>query len=228
MIALFRTIYYEFVSKVHLLLACFLVVCLWLHFDTESLSSRFLLLLAGAAFVASFSLRTFQFLWRNLRSGGLGTLNRCRRNEETIKVMVRPGRSWKVQAGQFVYLWMPGLSFWSFFQLHPFMIVWWEDGLHGKADQLELLVEIKDGWTNCLARSVSHKPSVYLDGPYGSPVNFGDYGSVILFATGAGIASQIPYAKALIDGYMKLEVRTRRVILVWRLDREGKLSHRLD
>ena len=102
------------------------------------------------------------------------------------------------------------------------MITWWEVDQTGKAQQIELLIQIKDGFTRHLAGHPSISTSrVYIEGPYGAHHDYGDFGNVLLLATGAGIASQIPFAKQLIEGHQRHEIRTRRISLVWQLDREG-------
>ncbi|KFY32480.1 hypothetical protein V493_00160 [Pseudogymnoascus sp. VKM F-4281 (FW-2241)] len=41
-----------------------------------------------------------------------------------------------------------------------------------------------------------------------------------MVATGIGIAGHIPYLKELISGYNSCEVKTRRILLIWKTQRE--------
>ncbi|KFY66689.1 hypothetical protein V496_01943, partial [Pseudogymnoascus sp. VKM F-4515 (FW-2607)] len=62
----------------------------------------------------------------------------------------------------------------------------------------------------------------FVDGPFGIPHDFGAYGTVIMIATGVGIAGLMPYLKDLISGYNSCEVRTRRILLIWQIQNEGQ------
>ena len=50
------------------------------------------------------------------------------------------------------------------------------------------------------------------------------YESIIMIATGFGIAAQLPYVKQLIHGYNNCKARTRRVHLVWQLQSIGNID----
>ncbi|KAI9767709.1 MAG: hypothetical protein M1839_004370 [Geoglossum umbratile] len=61
-----------------------------------------------------------------------------------------------------------------------------------------------------------------IEGPYGNELNLELYGTVLLFATGIGIAGQLPYVKQLLEGYHNCEVKTQRIALFWEMDSECK------
>lgn len=97
---------------------------------------------------------------------------------------------------------------------------------------LDLLVEPKSGFTHRLfqyAREHSSALStpedyssadfriVWFSGPHGLRTDISEFGSVLLIATGFGIAAQIPILMELIQGFNQCEVRTRRIHLVWQL-----------
>ncbi|KAI9736728.1 MAG: hypothetical protein M1834_000932 [Cirrosporium novae-zelandiae] len=105
---------------------------------------------------------------------------------------------------------------------HPFMITWWTAGRNGEATSLSLLLKAQTGLTKKLIDYSEPEESflVWIDGPYGSPLNVGDYGSVVMFASGIGIAAQMPYIKELLDGYRNCTVRTRSIHLLWQLTRQ--------
>lgn len=64
----------------------------------------------------------------------------------------------------------------------------------------------------------------FVDGPYGIAHNFENYGSVIMIATVIGIAGHIPYIKDLIAGYNNYQVKTRRILLIWQIDKESLIT----
>ena len=104
------------------------------------------------------------------------------------------------------------------------MVTWWDCNDQGEAAQVECLIKIQNGFSRHLSDCTeSHrKLSAWIIGPYGLYTDYGNYGSVFLFASGVGIAAQIPHAKEIIEGYQRLEVRTRRLFVIWQLDRERK------
>ncbi|OAL42592.1 hypothetical protein IQ07DRAFT_525845 [Pyrenochaeta sp. DS3sAY3a] len=55
-------------------------------------------------------------------------------------------------------------------------------------------------------------------GPYGTSASVNRYETVVMVASGFGIAGQLPYLKKLIYGYNTCTTRTRRVHLVWQLE----------
>ena len=58
--------------------------------------------------------------------------------------------------------------------------------------------------------------------PHCSGALIGDYGKVLMIATGFGIAAQLPFLKELIQGFNRSEARTRNIHLVWQLNNLGE------
>jgi hypothetical protein len=156
---------------------------------------------------------------------------------DAVHVHVRLPRPWTPRAGQYIYLSIPGASRTSVAQQHPFYIAWWyiKNGTY----YVVLLVQKHRGFTERMflhrvdEREVNMKAgpgssqvemAAVVDGPYGRELNLNSYGTVLLFATGIGIAGQLPYVKQLLDGYKNCEVRTRRIALFWQVDSESKLA----
>ncbi|EER43195.1 ferric-chelate reductase [Histoplasma capsulatum H143] len=96
----------------------------------------------------------------------------------------------KLDAGQYINLWMP-------------------------TAQNGLSATLFDCARAASGGSVSF--SAFVTGPHGISEPIAQYESVLLIADGAGIAAMIPYLKKLIYGYNTLTCRTRRVHLVWQL-----------
>jgi hypothetical protein len=44
----------------------------------------------------------------------------------------------------------------------------------------------------------------------------------LLFATGIGIAGQLPYVKQLLENFHNYDVKARRIALFWQVDSEGR------
>lgn len=146
-----------------------------------------------------------------------------------IEVVLFPARPWKVQAGERVNLWVPSAGFFSLFQMHPFVVAWWDNKHVESLASITLLVRPRLGFTSRLEDLSGTRHAAWIDGPYGPKraVNITrskvpDFGHLFMIATGIGIAAQIPYMKQLVEGYQHGLVRTQRITLIWQLDEAGK------
>ncbi|KAL9124202.1 MAG: hypothetical protein Q9217_006444 [Psora testacea] len=70
--------------------------------------------------------------------------------------------------------------------------------------------------------------TVMFSGPHGSIAPVGDYGKVLMIATGFSIAAQLPFLKGLIQGFNRSEVRTRNLYLLWQLQDLGDEKPEID
>jgi hypothetical protein len=115
-------------------------------------------------------------------------------------------------------LWIPAAGFCSILQSYLYTVVSW---LAGKQKRLDFLIELRKGSTRKLfelsktnkeLRSEDDvneyintdglKPYLALiSGLYGLSVPVGDYETVVMIASGFGIASQLLYLRQLIEGY---------------------------
>lgn len=132
----------------------------------------------------------------------------------------------RIYGGQYVNIWIPGLSIRSIFQSHPFVVA--STDKHEAGVELKLVVKPRRGWTLHLFQRAldldrrSQSYAVLFSGPHGLPAPVLDYGVVILAASGSGILAQFPYLRRLIRGYDNFTSRTRRIRVVWQLDHIGR------
>jgi len=151
--------------------------------------------------------------------------------DDTVKIRLSLSRPLRVEPGQYICLWIPIVSFGSFLQSHPFTVTSWSEE---KQDSLDILIQPRRGLTQRLleyskaAQKVSERagpvpPCLCLfSGPHGTSASVGHYETVLMVASGFGIAAQLPYLKKLIYGYNTCTSQTRRVHLVWQLETIGK------
>jgi FAD-binding domain len=97
---------------------------------------------------------------------------------------------------------MPSISFWSFLQSHPFVVISWAED---PQDHLNLFIEPHRGLTRELLNHAQkgrakHSP-VLFSGPHGKSVCMDDYENILMVASDFEIAAQLPYLKRLIHGY---------------------------
>lgn len=139
---------------------------------------------------------------------------------DAVHVHVQLPRPWRPQAGQYVYFST------SFAQSHPFYVSWWYRDTKGH-DFVVLIVQRRKGFTrNLLLRAMNSFDTgdgqrAVIEGPYGNELDLTSYGTVLLFATGIGIAAQLPYVRVLLESYHNYDVKSRKIALFWEIDSEG-------
>lgn len=138
-----------------------------------------------------------------------------------IRIRILLPRLVKVQAGQYINLWMPSVSLRSWMQTHPFTVTSWS---RDHQDTMELLVQPRHGLTADLLRyaPAAAESSIsflaFFTGPHGISENVDRYESVLVIARGFGIATVIPYLKKMIYGYNTCTSQVRRLHLVWQVE----------
>jgi hypothetical protein len=142
-----------------------------------------------------------------------------------VKVRIQLQKPLDVKAGQAInlWMWMPSVSFWSFLQSHPFVVISWAEK---PQDHLDLFIEPRRGLTRELLYHAKSghtmNPWVLFNGPYGKSIPIEDCENILIVASGFGIVAHLLYLKQLIHGYNAHEVRARRIHLVWQVQDIGK------
>ena len=89
------------------------------------------------------------------------------------------------------------------------------------ATSISLIVASRSGMTKTLhdkasqAKDGSLKMSAWIEGPYAGHEKFDSYGTVFMFAGGAGITHHLIQARYLLSGAHAKTVATRKMVLVW-------------
>jgi predicted ferric reductase len=220
----FRWLSYELFLRSHQALALGAVYAVWRHVPSDNPFPRsyvyiclaipaFMFLLQGVTVI----IRNGAFRHRFARA----TINH---DAGAVKMQLHLPRPVKFEAGRYINLWIPSISFWSFFQTHPFMIVSWAATAQ---DTLDLLVEPRRGLTRELLdhakRRYNINPIVMFSGPHGMDVAMDEYESVLMVASGFGIAALLPYLKKLIYSYNNRVGRARRIHVIWQISSRGRL-----
>ena len=94
----------------------------------------------------------------------------------------------------------------------------------GKALVLYVMIDPQHGWTRSfLAQHSAFENQVaWLDGPFGSSYRLEEYSTVILFASGNGIAAQLPLLRGLAAQLTDSAFQIRRVKLVWQTENSNE------
>lgn len=136
-------------------------------------------------------------------------------------------RPLKVDAGQYINLWIPGVSLWAWMQTHPFTVISWS---RGKQKTFDLLVQPRQG----LSKSFLHYAQAIPDssvsflalfsGPHGTGDDINHFETALVVASGFGIAAVIPFIKKMIYSYNTCTSQIRRVHLVWQVESKSEFK----
>lgn len=237
----FRQWSYEAFLRVHQILAALFVYGTWQHLQSRTASAKIYLFVALGVFGLTLFLQLITLLYRNGLFAGRGSPRAIvsfstREYEEegavvvivtAIHVRVIMPRPLKLEAGQYINIWIPSVSLLSWTQTHPFTVTSWAKG---RQSTVELFLQPRNGLTANLARyeEAAAKSSVsflaLFTGPHGKSEAVGHYESVLVVASGFGIAAAIPYLKKMIYGYNTCTSRVRRLHLVWQVEAADEMT----
>lgn len=101
---------------------------------------------------------------------------------------------------------------------------------------LELVVKPQRGLTrvfedigeHCGPTAASNSYVAFFSGPHGHSEPMAEYGTVLMFTSGLGIAAQLPYIKQLLHDGAHCRARTKRIHLAWQLQEPGLCGKSID
>ena len=212
----FRKLSYELFLRIHQALAALFFYSAWRHLPSNKLFPRAYLIISAGLFITTLMIQAIPVIVGLCRFGrSRATITQT---QGIVKVKVSLSRPLKVEAGQYINLWMPSTSFWSFLQSHPFTVTSWKDGAQ---NSLELFIEPRNGLTQKFLRYAKADAAsprlVVFTGPHGKNVPAEQYESVLMVADGFGIGTLLPYLKRLIHSYNVRKSRTNRIHLLWHI-----------
>jgi predicted ferric reductase len=214
-----RSVSYEAALRIHQILSFALVYGLWRHASPDHLFPRLYLYIGGGLFFTISIFWLASVLYRN--RSGLSTV-RITYDNGAIKVNLQLSRPLKVKAGQYVSLWVPWASLGSAAQTHPFTVISWSQK---PQKHLDLFIEPRGGFSRNLFALSDHGPTTrraMFSGPHGKQLPVHSYENVIMLATGFGVAAHMPYLRKLIHDQNCRATSTRRIHLVWQIERRGE------
>jgi predicted ferric reductase len=231
----FQRFTYELTKTFHIACALIAVLTISLHIAWPGEDSIYLILgasLWGVSLIA----RSIIILYRSF--GSKAFIVGYTGDNDVTQIVLHMRRPWKFGPGQYAYLRIPHISATAIFQSHPFFLVWW-DQARGEAIFLvsprrgftRSLLAHRSGWIDKVTnQTIGHiqrqlkakAMSVLIEGPYGRSKNLGTYGTVLMVATGIGIAGHLPYIRYLVEAHANRLVVTQKVRLHWEMTRECK------
>lgn len=249
-ISLIRRYFYETFFKIHQGLAVVIIAGVWVHSPGSLVSAPLIYLVTtGGTWIFVRLLQAANSIYRSKAIGRPFSRAVVWTLPGALQIHVKVSRPWKYCAGQYVYLCIPGATYGSWMQSHPYFVSWWYKDQHGN-DIVVFILECQSGFSSSLATRSSgnlvlKKDRVgesfvlatnsdiesrfiiglrsLVEGPYGCKTPLDEYGTVLLFATGIGIAGQLPYIKQFLQGFHDWDVKARRIALYWEVKSESKL-----
>jgi len=231
---------YEFFSKFHVIIVVVLIASTYIHIAPKKLFTppAAYLFAAVCTYILISVLRLSLVLFRSYRTtftrAAIRTLTYKTRDGrhipivDAVHVHVQLPRPWKPQTAQWLYLSLPGISNTSFAQSHPFYVSSWYRDDNGH-DIAVLIVQKRKGFTKNLLMHTTNglEPDgeriALIEGPYGRQLDLDSYQVVLLFATGIGIAAQLPYVRTLVESHYNYKRKGRKIMLFWEIDSECAL-----
>lgn len=209
---------YELCIKFHVLLGIFTTVAIWIHLKEKLRLNGYFLIGGLGLLILLTAVHFLDQIYRNRTKTGGPAIAEKEGVTGAVRISFTPCKPWKVRAGQYIYVRVPSVRFYSFAESHPMNILWWEeDTASGRSSRITLLAEIQSGFTRRLASYRYSSLRVLIDGPYGDTKNMEHYDSFLFVCTGIGITAQLLYIKELItkqrNGY-----RLKKVLLVWQVE----------
>jgi hypothetical protein len=230
--ACLRHVAYETFYRAHQMLTAALLYAVWQHIPpTAQLSPLYVILallfptLALLYYSSMTAYRNGIFSSRGRTCMTVSYKGGMEEKDGAADLHISLPRLTQVKAGQYVNLWMPSVSLWSWAQVHPYMIVSWEKN---PVDELDVVVQARHGFSARLVRYAqwaSPRPVSFpglVIGPHGTSKDLNCYKSVLAVTSDSGILSVISYVKSSICHGISAS-RTRRIHLVWQIDQPGKL-----
>lgn len=222
---------YELFLRTHQGCALVMIYTIWRHTHSFPVKTWIYTVIYISTLTVTGVVQLARILFRNFAPGKGSVQLVLQRHGDAAQLTLELPRAWKVRAGERLMLGVPCVGLFYLFQAHPFTIAWWEVNQVDQTMMVSLLLRPRNGFTRRLIErvEVNKKCRAWVDGPFGPssvhPLGIssevGDYGQLLLVATGIGIATQLPYIKEILEGHRLARVRTQRISLVWQLVRPG-------
>ncbi|KAH0563186.1 hypothetical protein GP486_002245 [Trichoglossum hirsutum] len=135
---------YEVFLRAHQALAMLSAVATWKHLTPSPLLYTYII---GSMFLSILVIQSVLLIYRNTEGDGSLPKVHIESSNDVVDVTIRLSRPVKVEAGQYINVWIPSVCLWSFMQSHPFVVASWSEG---EQKFLYLLIEPRKGFTQKL------------------------------------------------------------------------------
>lgn len=215
-ITILRRPSYKLFLRIHQALAVLVTYSTIRHLRSISKFPWLYVYIFARIVVVGFIVQLGTVIFRNMVWGRIFPRAHITRANNTIRIRITVSRPIDIKTDQYVNLWIPpsaGISFKAILSV--------TNWVEGKQDAFELFVQQRRGLTRKLSSHSTLEarnsiPRLALSsGPHGNSIPIGEYETVLMVATGFGIAAQLLHLRRLIYGYQTYKNHTQRVHLVW-------------
>lgn len=226
-----RKLSYEFFLRTHQALTFLSECVLWRHLSSKSFINQVCLYVVAEIFDFTFVMQLFVTLYQNnvLRED----LSRALiiRVDDEFKISLTIHDKLKVEAEQYINLWIPSISFSFFLQSHSFVVASCEED---EWTTLKLLIDPQKEFTFKLQRSARYGSEsdsndsrlALFTNSHGISASLNDFEWLLMIASKFEIVTQLSYLRQLIRDYNDFTICTRRIRLVWQLENIDECADR--
>ncbi|RDL41091.1 Ferredoxin reductase-like, C-terminal NADP-linked [Venustampulla echinocandica] len=232
-----RHAFYETFLDVHIILALFAIVGVWIHCKIDNLPQLPIIQTVFILWVLERVARMLRLAWFNwARNKGWTTATVQPMPGEACRVTLHLPKHASIKPGSHAYLRFLSVNVW---ESHPFSVAWvdhipvepnlptTEKPATSRLQQQETKTEVsfviqaQTGMTRKLHDKAAKCGSEGLtiraafEGPYAGHHSLDSYGHVVLYAGATGITHQLSYVQHLIKGFNEGSIATKKITLIW-------------
>jgi predicted ferric reductase len=225
LISITGRLYPDAALKLHYLSVLVTICPLWLHVSSTKI--RYFVLSPMIALGSGSLFQAVRVFYRNVPMFRRSRQEKAQllMHDNIVKIRIRLQAGWKIEGGQYIQLYTPSLRHGSLLQSRPYMICWWDEH-DGLAHSITLLLKPHRGLAGLLHGNRPVALRAVIDGPFGVSLNLSSYGTIIMVASGIGIAAQVPCIKASLRDCNAFLGCTRKIHLIWELEGKSKSNWR--
>ncbi|KAG5362270.1 Ferric reductase transmembrane component 3 [Yarrowia sp. C11] len=216
----FRHWKYEVFLALHIVLALFFLIGVWIHIDMFHWCEY--VYAAGAVWIFDRFMRLFRIWWSGLCV--VGDFQIADEKAKIMRITIDYSQMWEVYPGAHLYLYV--LNSKRVWENHPFTV--YQSPQATRDGRLSLMVRAKEGKTKELFNAIlaSETKAVQynclVEGPYGNSHPVHKYDTCIIMAGGIGVTAAYAYAVSCLN--QERVMGRQKIVFVWVLPTDEALE----
>lgn len=216
----FRHWKYEVFLALHIVLALFFLIGVWIHVDMFHWCEY--VYAAGAVWIFDRFMRLFRIWWSGVCV--VGDFQIADEKQKIMRITIDYSQMWEVYPGAHLYLYV--LNSYRVWENHPFTVY---QSPQATADgRLSLMVRAKEGKTKELYNSIVNSKmgtvqyNCLVEGPYGNSHPVHKYDTCVIMAGGIGVTAAYAYAVSCLN--QERVMGRQKIVFVWVLPTDEALQ----
>ncbi|SEI32412.1 YALIA101S02e16930g1_1 [Yarrowia lipolytica] len=216
----FRHWKYEVFLALHIVLALFFLIGVWIHIDMFHWCEY--VYAAGAVWIFDRFMRLFRIWWSGVCV--VGDFQIADEKQKIMRITIDYSRMWEVYPGAHLYLYV--LNSKRVWENHPFTV--YQSPQATRDGRLSLMVRAKEGKTKELYNSILDSKmntvqyNCLVEGPYGNSHPVHKYDTCIIMAGGIGVTAAYAYAVSCLN--QERVMGRQKIVFVWVLPTDEALQ----